>query len=113
MSARRRILIIDDEEGVRTSLRLILEDEGYDALDASGPEEALGILEESSFDVVLCDVRMPRRSGLDLLPDIIASSCFSLRMPLWKTAIKLAATLAASRVCLGRPRCRQTWSKTR
>ncbi len=72
MSARRRILIIDDEEGVRTSLRLILEDEGYDALDASGPEEALGILEESSFDVVLCDVRMPRRSGLDLLPDIIS-----------------------------------------
>ena len=67
----RRVLIIDDEEGVRRSLSLILEDEGYRVSCAADPDEALELAAESQFDVVLCDVRMPRRSGLDLLPDLI------------------------------------------
>ena len=65
-----RVLIIDDEEGVRTSLALILEDEGYEVRIAPGPDEALRIAGEIGFDVVLCDVRMPRHSGLDILPDL-------------------------------------------
>ena len=66
-----RVLIIDDEEGIRTSLTLILQDEGYQARGAAGPEAALEIARDGSFDVVLCDVRMPKRDGLDLLPDLI------------------------------------------
>jgi two-component system response regulator AtoC len=66
-----RILIIDDEPGVRTSLALILEDEGYEAHSAAGADEALPLLRERPFDVVLCDVRMPGRDGLDLLPEIV------------------------------------------
>ncbi|HXZ85934.1 MAG TPA: sigma 54-interacting transcriptional regulator, partial [Myxococcota bacterium] len=70
--ASRRILIIDDEPGVRTSLSLILEDEGYAPQSAGSAEPALQLLRESRFDVVLCDVRMPGRDGLSLLPEIVA-----------------------------------------
>jgi two-component system response regulator AtoC len=68
---QRRILIIDDEEGIRSSLRLILEDEGYEVHTAGGSDEGLEVARANSFDVVLCDVRMPRRDGLELLPDLI------------------------------------------
>ena len=66
----RRVLIVDDEEGIRTSLALILEDEGYEVCTAPGPEEALQVAREIGFDVVLCDIRMPKRSGLEILPDL-------------------------------------------
>jgi two-component system response regulator AtoC len=68
----RRILIIDDEAGVRTSLSLILEDEGYTPECAAAAAEALERLRGSRFDAVLCDVRMPGRDGLSLLPEIVA-----------------------------------------
>jgi two-component system response regulator AtoC len=66
----QRILIIDDEQGVRASLSLILQDEGYEVSTAANATEAERLLGAGSFDVVLCDVRMPGRSGLELLPDI-------------------------------------------
>jgi two-component system response regulator AtoC len=69
--ARRRVLIVDDEEGIRTSLELVLADEGYGVRTCGDPDEALRIAGAESFDVILCDVRMPRRSGLDLLPDLV------------------------------------------
>ena len=68
-----RILIIDDEEGVRASLSLILADEGYEVATARDAEEALRVAGSRSFDVVLCDVRMPGRSGMDLLPDLVSA----------------------------------------
>ncbi len=68
----RRILIIDDEEGIRTSLSLILEGEGYRTRVAADAESALTIAREAVFDFVLCDVRMPGRDGLDVLPDLVA-----------------------------------------
>jgi len=67
----RRILIIDDEAGVRASLSLILEDEGYQALSAPSAAAALEYLRAERFDVVLCDVRMPGRDGISLLPELV------------------------------------------
>jgi two-component system response regulator AtoC len=67
----RRVLIIDDEEGIRIPLALFLEDEGYRAETAGNAEEALERVASASFDVIVSDVRMPGRSGLDLLPDLI------------------------------------------
>jgi len=66
----RRILIIDDEEGVRSSLSLILDDEGYETRTAQDAASALELAHAERFQVILCDVRMPRRSGLDLLPEL-------------------------------------------
>ncbi len=71
MAKARRVLIIDDEAGVRTSLGLILEDEGYRVDTASSADEGLAIAGTETFDVVLSDVRMPGRSGLDALPEMI------------------------------------------
>jgi two-component system, NtrC family, response regulator AtoC len=69
--AARRVLIIDDEEGIRSSLSLLLGDEGYETWSAADASEALEQARRASFQVVLCDVRMRGRSGLDLLPDLI------------------------------------------
>jgi two-component system response regulator AtoC len=67
-----RVLIIDDEEGVRASLALILEDEGYQVQLAADADAALEKAREAAYGVILCDVRMPKRNGLELLPDLIA-----------------------------------------
>lgn len=67
----RRILIVDDEEGVRTSLGMILEDEGYRVRTADGAGSALDLAGSESFEVVLCDLRMPERDGLSLLPELL------------------------------------------
>jgi two-component system response regulator AtoC len=69
--AARRALIIDDEEGIRSSLSLLLGDEGYETWSAADATEALEQARRATFQVVLCDVRMRGRSGLDLLPELI------------------------------------------
>jgi two-component system response regulator AtoC len=65
-----RILVVDDDEALRESLALLLGVEGYEVLTAYDAESALRRLDEP-VDVVLCDVRMPGRDGLELLPDLI------------------------------------------
>jgi two-component system response regulator AtoC len=65
-----RILVVDDDEALRESLALLLAAEGYDVVTAGDGNAALACLEEP-VDVVLCDVRMPGRDGLELLPDLI------------------------------------------
>ncbi len=69
----RSALIIDDEHGIRQSLGLILEDEGYRVVTAGDAEAGLREARAERFDLVLCDVRMPKLSGLDALPDLIAA----------------------------------------
>ena len=69
--AKRRALIIDDEAGVRQSLGLILEDEGFEVARAADGDAGLRAAQAEPFDVVLCDVRMPRRGGFEILEDVI------------------------------------------
>ena len=69
--AYRRVLIVDDEKGIRNSLSLFLEDEGYAVRGAADAERALAAVASELFDIIVCDVRMPGRDGLDLLPDLI------------------------------------------
>ena len=71
--AKRRALIIDDESGVRQSLGLILEDEGYEVATAADADQGLRAAQAERFDVVLCDVRMPGRGGLEILEQLIAA----------------------------------------
>ena len=65
-----RILVVDDDEALRESLAMLLAAEGYEVVTAGDANGALARLEEP-VDVVLCDVRMPGRDGLELLPDLI------------------------------------------
>jgi two-component system, NtrC family, nitrogen regulation response regulator NtrX len=62
-----KLLIIDDEKAIRGALRDILEYEGYSIEEASDGEQGLELVTQNDYDVVLCDIRMPKIEGLDLL----------------------------------------------
>src|SRR5271157_4666166 len=66
------VLIIDDEAAIRESLETLLELEGYGVESASTGEEGLARIGERSFDLVLLDLALPDRNGLDLLADLHA-----------------------------------------
>lgn len=64
------ILVVDDEGAIRYSVSKTLERVGYQVLTASSGEEALELMDQQDFDVVLTDIRMPGISGVDLLASI-------------------------------------------
>jgi two-component system, NtrC family, response regulator AtoC len=66
----RRILVVDDEESLRHMLQLFLSREGYEVTSVASAPAALGELDARPYDCILCDVRMPRVSGLDLLDEL-------------------------------------------
>ena len=65
-----RILIVDDDEGLRDSLQLVFSAEGYEAVGACDAKSALSLIDRAPFDVVLCDLRMPGMDGMELLPQL-------------------------------------------
>jgi two-component system nitrogen regulation response regulator NtrX len=67
------ILIVDDEPGIRQSLKGVLEDEGYKTYLAESGEACLELLRKHGLDVVLLDVWLPGMDGLDALQKIRAS----------------------------------------
>src|SRR5690349_3103325 len=64
--ALRRILVVDDEESLRHMLQLFLSREGFDVSSVASGAAALAELESRSYDCVICDVRMPQLSDLEL-----------------------------------------------
>jgi two-component system nitrogen regulation response regulator NtrX len=62
-----KLIIVDDEKPIRAALRDILEYEGYDVDEAKDGEEGLDMIMRTSYDVALCDIRMPKLNGLELL----------------------------------------------
>ncbi|MFZ0285078.1 MAG: response regulator, partial [Terriglobales bacterium] len=66
------ILIVDDEASIRRSLKGVLEDEGYTALQAENGESCLEALRKQVFDVVLLDIWLPGIDGLETLEKIRA-----------------------------------------
>jgi DNA-binding NtrC family response regulator len=61
-----RILVVDDERGVRTLCADLLARAGYDPVTASSAEEALGIADREAFDIVLADVNLGGMDGIEL-----------------------------------------------
>jgi DNA-binding NtrC family response regulator len=64
-----RILIVDDEAVIRSALRRLLEREGYATAEAGRLDEARRMCSGSSFDLVICDLRLPDGDGMELMPD--------------------------------------------
>ena len=62
-----KILIVDDDRSIRSTLREIMEFEGYSITEAKDGEEALSILGKEQFAVVLCDIKMPKLDGIAVL----------------------------------------------
>ncbi|MEI6632315.1 MAG: sigma-54 dependent transcriptional regulator [Chlamydiota bacterium] len=63
----KKILIVDDEESIRTSLSILLKKDGYSVSEAADANEALGMLDASCYDLVITDLNMPEMGGIDLL----------------------------------------------
>ena len=66
----RSILIVDDEEAIRSSLSRMLQRENYHVEVASNPKDALDRLQASQYGLILTDVKMAGGSGLDLVQTV-------------------------------------------
>src|SRR4029077_20833299 len=62
-----KILIVDDERAIRSTLSEILQHEGYKVELAENGEEGLEKFKATVFDVVLCDIKMPKMDGMEFL----------------------------------------------
>jgi DNA-binding NtrC family response regulator len=62
-----RILVVDDDETIRTTMKAILEDEGYLVDLASTGEEAIQLTMKKTYNVALLDIRLPDMEGVELL----------------------------------------------
>jgi DNA-binding response OmpR family regulator len=71
-SDRQRILLVDDDPGVRGSLHDVLVEEGYEVIPANDGQQALELIATSSIDLVLLDLNMPRKNGWDTFERISA-----------------------------------------
>ena len=71
MKKSPKILIIDDEAPIRASLKEILEYENYQVMEAEDGAEGLKLAAKFAFDVVFCDIKMPKMDGLEVLDAIV------------------------------------------
>jgi CheY-like chemotaxis protein len=78
MAAGKKILIVDDEEDIRTYLSTLLGDEGFETLLAKDGEEAWKQVEANPPDLITLDISMPEKSGIKFYREIKAHE-------LWKT----------------------------
>ncbi len=72
-STSETILVVDDEASIRKLLYQKLSDEGYQCQQASNAEQALEALRSNPISLVVLDIKMPGKSGIELLPEIKAS----------------------------------------
>ena len=67
MDKHARILIVDDDESIRKTLKAILEDDGYTVDSATSGKEAIQKANETVYNVALLDIRLPDMEGVELL----------------------------------------------
>ena len=67
MSEKSKILVVDDEDALRTVLSIGLTSEGYNVSTASDGDEAISGLQKETFDLVVLDIKMPRMNGFEVL----------------------------------------------
>ena len=67
MDQKYKILLVDDDETIRSTMKAILEDEGYSVDSASNGKEAIKKTQEQSYNLALLDIRLPDMEGVELL----------------------------------------------
>jgi response regulator RpfG family c-di-GMP phosphodiesterase len=67
MSAKQCILLVDDEDSVRSALRRTLRGEGYEILEASSGRQGLEVLRQREVDLIISDHAMPNMTGIEFL----------------------------------------------
>ena len=68
--AAARILIIDDDDALRATMRDMLEDAGFDVLDAANGARGIAVLEKAPVDLVITDILMPEKEGIETIREI-------------------------------------------
>jgi len=66
----KRVLIVDDEDDIRNSVKQLVESAGHETKTASSAKEALKILKTEKFDLVVMDIFMPEMSGTECVQEI-------------------------------------------
>lgn len=66
-----KILVVDDEKTIRETLMEILQYEKYDVEQAADGKEAYAMIEKTAYDAVLCDIKMPKMDGIELLEKVM------------------------------------------
>ena len=74
-----RVLVVDDNESVCAAIAGLLKSRGYDTIAATSGLSALKYLEAEYFDVLLCDVKMPSMSGLEVLSEALRIASIRFR----------------------------------
>jgi DNA-binding response OmpR family regulator len=77
----KRILIVDDEEVIRKFLKIHLNKEGYEVTEAEDGEKAIERVGKGKFDLIICDVMMPKKNGWEVVKEV-KSSPLSNRIPI-------------------------------
>jgi len=67
LDQKYKILLVDDDETIRSTMKAILEDEGYSVDSASNGKEAIKKTQEQSYNLALLDIRLPDIEGVELL----------------------------------------------
>jgi len=67
VSEKSKILVVDDEDALRTTLSDVLTSEGYNVSAASDGDEVISELQKETFDLVVLDINMPRMNGFEVL----------------------------------------------
>ncbi len=70
---RRKVLVIDDEENIRKLIKRLLERWQYDVKESADGEEAVIEIGRNQFDLLICDIRMPRKDGWEVLEAVKSS----------------------------------------
>ncbi len=70
MNGKYRILVVDDEEDIRKSFKIILEEEGYSVDTASTGQEAITKTEKTFYNLAILDIHLPDMDGVELLKSI-------------------------------------------
>src|ERR1700744_6606181 len=102
------ILVVDDESEIREGLEMLLTSEGYGVSSAGTGASGLAKLEEHPFDLLLLDVSLPDRNGIDLLREIrLRDPQLSALLPTASGSINMAR---AAFISCDREESRKPWS---
>lgn len=67
---KKKILVIDDDELLTRTFSRLLVKQNYEVMLATRPEDALGMAREKDCDLILCDIRMPGKNGVETIREI-------------------------------------------
>lgn len=68
----KRILVIDDEEMVLNTIKIILDDMGYEVITHQDPLKGMDEAMQNNFDLIITDLRMPQKNGSEITEEIIS-----------------------------------------